>query len=108
MPIMPLVIDKLKSYAAAKKQVLKGVEYRYSQGIEQLSGKLSSVHTSARATNAKIQIPKANATIFVCIWFDSRPLLPQTTSTYRDSAITNNSVNDFKIGEKSLLLISDA
>ena len=30
-----LVTDKLKSYEAAKKQVLKKVEHRYSQGIEQ-------------------------------------------------------------------------
>jgi putative transposase len=29
-----IVTDKLKSYAAAKKQVLKGVEHRYSQGAE--------------------------------------------------------------------------
>ena len=29
-----IVTDKLKSYAAAKNQVLKGVEHRYSQGAE--------------------------------------------------------------------------
>jgi putative transposase len=39
-----IVTDKLKSYEAAKKQVLKSVEHRYSQGVEQSSRELSSVH----------------------------------------------------------------
>jgi len=97
-----IITDKLKSYAAAKKQVLKGVEHRQHKGLNNPCGKLSSANTSARATNAKIQITRASATISFCIWSDSRPLSPQTTSTHRDSAIANNSVNDFTIGEKSL------
>ncbi|PSB47106.1 hypothetical protein C7B80_10835 [Cyanosarcina cf. burmensis CCALA 770] len=49
---MPLVIDKLKSYAAAKKQVLKGVEHRYSQGIEQLA---ENSHQSTRVRERRMR-----------------------------------------------------
>jgi len=82
-----IITDKLKSYAAAKKQVLKGVEHRQHKGLNNPCGKLSSADTSARATNAKIQITRASATISFCIWSDSRHFHPKqhqlTAQRYR-------------------------
>ena len=98
-----IVTDKLKSYAAAKKQVLKGVEHRYSQELEQPSGKLSSADTSARATNAEVQIPRTSATISICIWTDSLTTFTPNNINLQHDAIDNNSASDFKIGEKLLI-----
>lgn len=78
-----IITDKLKSYEAAKKQVMKNVEHRYSQGIEQSGGEFASANSSPRATNAFIQISRASATISICIWSDSRTLSSKTTSTHR-------------------------
>jgi len=97
-----IVTDRLKSYAAAKKQVMKNVEHRYSQGIEQPLREFPSPHTSSRAPDAAIQIPRASPTLSFRIWTDSRPLSAKTTSTDRDSAIANSCANDFKMGETLL------
>jgi len=54
-----------------------------AQRVKQSSGKLSSAHTSARATDAAIQIPRASPTLSFRIWTDSRPLSSETTSAHR-------------------------
>ena len=41
-----IVTDKLKSYEAAKKQVLKNLEHRYSQRIEQSGGEFPSTDSN--------------------------------------------------------------
>ncbi len=78
-----IVTDKLKSYEAAKKQVLKNVEHRQHKGLNNLceNSHFSSAHTSSRAPDAAIQIPRASPTLSFRIWTDSRPLPPKTTST---------------------------
>lgn len=43
-----IVTDKLKSYVGANKQVMKNVEHRYSQGIEQHEREFPSTDTNAR------------------------------------------------------------
>jgi putative transposase len=97
-----ILTDKLKSYEAAKKQVLKSVEHRYSQRIEQSSRELPPTDSNARKTDAKVQIPRKSATISLCFWTDSRPLPSETTSTHCDSAIVNRCANELQIGEKLL------
>lgn len=78
-----IVMDKLKSYEAAKNQMLKSVEHRYSQGVEQPGGELPRLrHTNARATDATIQIARASPTLSFCFQTESRPLSPQATSTH--------------------------
>lgn len=67
-----IVTDKLKSYAAARGQVLKSVEHRYSQGIESESREFPPTDSSARATDAEIQITRTSATISLRFWIDSR------------------------------------
>ena len=59
-----LVTDKLKSYAAAKKELMPHVEHRYSQGTEQPCRKLASTNTFKREENAKIQVFRSGAKVF--------------------------------------------
>jgi putative transposase len=49
------ITDKLKSYGAAKREILPGVEHR-QQRIEQSSGKFAPTHTTAREEHAEIHI----------------------------------------------------
>lgn len=77
-----MVTDKLKSYEAAKKQVMKNVDHRQHKGLNNPCGEFSSTNSNTRATDAKIQISRAGATISLCIWTDSRSLSPKTTSTH--------------------------
>lgn len=54
-----MVTDKLKSYAAAKKEILPTVEHRYSQGIEQPSRKLAPTDTAEGEEDAALQVSRA-------------------------------------------------
>ena len=55
---MPRVIitDKLKSYGAAKRELLPGVEHRQHARIEQPGGTFAPTFTPAREENAQVQI----------------------------------------------------
>ncbi len=49
-----IITDKLKSYGAAKREILPGVEHRQHARIEQSSRKFASTHAIAREEDAKI------------------------------------------------------
>lgn len=90
-----IVTDKLKSYAAAKKQVLKGVEHRYSQGLEQPLRKLSRLRHSGDRDECGNSNPLGKRN-------DFSPLLDQFETTFiRNNtsslltAIANSCANDF-------------
>ena len=74
-----IVTDKLKSYEAAKKQVVKNVEHRQHKGLNNRAE--NSLYSNSNATNATIQIPWSSPTMSLCIWTNPRPLPPETTST---------------------------
>ena len=78
-----IVTDQLKSYEAAKKQVLKNVEHRQHKGLNNRAENSHQPTRTLLATNATIQVSWTSATISISFWTDSRPLSPQTTSTYR-------------------------
>ena len=78
-----IVTDKLKSYAAAKKQVMKNVEHRQHKGLNNLCENSHQPTRTLLATNAEIQISWASTTISFHFWTNSRPLSPQATSTHR-------------------------
>ena len=78
-----IVTDKLKSYAAAKKQVMKRVEHRAHKGLNNLCENSHQPTRTLLATNAKIQIPWASPTISLRFWTNSRTLPPETTPTDR-------------------------
>ncbi|GHO63457.1 hypothetical protein KSC_023490 [Ktedonobacter sp. SOSP1-52] len=42
-----IITDKLKSYGAAKREILPGVEHRQHKGLKQSSGKLPPTHAAA-------------------------------------------------------------
>ena len=97
-----IVTDKLKSYEAARKQVMKNVEHRYSQGLEQSSGELSSTDSDALGDgcdDSNLQ-DKRNDFFLHLNRFESTSTRNNINSLHHD--IANNSANDFKIGEKSL------
>ena len=58
-----IVTDKLKSYGATKKEILKGVEHSYSQEFKQSSGKLASTKPIKREANASVKFPCSGAAI---------------------------------------------
>jgi putative transposase len=51
-----IITDKLKSYGAAKREILPGVEHRQHSRIEQPGRKFTPTHASAREENAAVQI----------------------------------------------------
>jgi putative transposase len=48
-----IITDKLASYAAAKREILPGVEHRQHKGLGHPSGKLPSTNQAARANHAR-------------------------------------------------------
>jgi len=51
-----IITDKLKSYAAAKREILQDWEHRQHLRIEQSSGELASACATEGKENAQIQI----------------------------------------------------
>jgi putative transposase len=51
-----IITDKLKSYGAAKREILPRVEHRQHPRIEQPSGTFAPTHASTRKEHAKVQI----------------------------------------------------
>jgi putative transposase len=49
-----IITDKLKSYGAAKREFLPGVEHRQHPCIEQPGGKFAPIYKTAREENAEI------------------------------------------------------
>jgi putative transposase len=47
-----IITDKLRSYGAAKREILPGVEHRQHKGLGHPSGKFASTHATAREENA--------------------------------------------------------
>jgi transposase-like protein len=58
-----IITDKLKSYGAAKREILPGVEHRQHARAQQSSGKFTSAHATAREENAALQISQTRATL---------------------------------------------
>lgn len=67
-----IVTNKLKSYEAAKKQVLKSVEHRQHKGLNNRAENSHDSDSNTRATHAAIQISRASATISFGLWTNSR------------------------------------
>lgn len=72
-----IVTDKLKSYEAAKKQVMKKVEHQQHKRLNNLC---ENSHQPTRTREQRMRRFKS-ATISFCLWTDSRPLPPQATPT---------------------------
>jgi transposase-like protein len=66
-----VITDKLKSYGAAKREILPGVEHRQSR---YLNNRCENSHrpadASTRASHARIQIGRSRPTLLVGIWSD--------------------------------------
>jgi len=63
-----IITDKLKSYGAAKREILPGVEHRQHPRIEQPGGKFAPTHAITREKNAQIQIRQTRTTLSLCLW----------------------------------------
>ena len=63
-----IITDKLKSYGAAKREILPSVEHRQHKAIEQPGRELAPTHTTAREEDAPIQISKTGPTLSFCLW----------------------------------------
>ena len=49
-----IIPDKLKSYGAAKREIMPGVEHRQHARVEQSSGELTSTDATTREENAAV------------------------------------------------------
>jgi putative transposase len=82
-----IITDKLKRYAAAKREILLGVQHRQHKGLGHPSGKLAPTHAAAREEDATLQITQTGATLPFCL----RPLLrpfPTATTSYACAGIS--------------------
>ncbi len=76
-----IVTDKLKSYEAAKKQVMKNVEHRTHKG---LNNRAENSHQPTRVRERRMRRFKSLGLpndLNRRIWTNSRPLPPETTPT---------------------------
>jgi transposase-like protein len=62
-----MITDKLKSYGAAKRELLPGVEHRHHTELNNRAEK-SHQPTTTREANATFSISKTCATLSFCIW----------------------------------------
>lgn len=76
-----IVTDKLKSYAAAKKEILPGVEQRQHKGLNNRAENSHDSNSTEREADAKVQVAKTSTTIFLCFRVDPRSLSRQATPT---------------------------
>jgi putative transposase len=58
-----IITDKLKSYGAAKREILPGVEHRQHKRLGYPSGKLAPTDTTTREEHAEIQIGRPRPAI---------------------------------------------
>jgi transposase-like protein len=63
-----IITDKLRSYGAAKREVLPGVEHRQHPRVEQSRGKFPPTHAAPREENAALQISQAGPTLSLSLW----------------------------------------
>lgn len=97
-----IVTDKLKSYEAAKKQVMKRVEHRAHKGLNN-PAENSHQPTQTRERRMRRFKSSGQAQRFLwCFWTDSRPLPPQATSTYRTTISRTTTPTILLIGEPLL------
>jgi putative transposase len=62
-----IITDKLKSYGAAKREILPGVEHRqHKERAEQPGGKFAPTHAITREEHAQIQICQTRTTLSLC------------------------------------------
>src|SRR4029453_11979281 len=78
-----IITDKLKSYGAAKQELLPGVEHRQHRNLnnpaETPRGKLPPADPPAGAAHAGLQVPRTRAAVPLRLWAD-RPTLPTAAS----------------------------
>jgi len=63
-----IITDKLKSYGAAKREILPGVEHRQHARVEQSGGKLPPAHATAGKEDAALQVRQTRPTLSFCLW----------------------------------------
>jgi len=82
-----IITDKLKSYGAAKREILPGVEHRQHARIEQSSRKFASTHAIARKENASVQISPHRRNAFSLLIAPHRWAFPTATSLFECTGI---------------------
>lgn len=70
-----IVTDKLKSYGAAKKEILPGVEHRQHKGLNNRA-------ENSQEAPAQAQVPRSSTTVSLILRIHPTTLPPQTTSTH--------------------------
>ncbi|GHO68316.1 hypothetical protein KSC_072080 [Ktedonobacter sp. SOSP1-52] len=63
-----IIPDTLKSYGAAKREILPGVEHRQHKGFCQSSGKLTSTDATTREEHAAVEIGQTRTTLSFGLW----------------------------------------
>jgi putative transposase len=76
-----IITDKLRSYGAAKREILPGVEHRQHARIEQSSGEFTPTYTTARKEDEAVQISPHTRNAFF------RPLVPLLDISNREDIV---------------------
>jgi putative transposase len=63
-----IITDKLRSYGAAKREILPGVEHRQHKRREYSGRELAPAHTTAGEENATLQIGRPCPALSFCLW----------------------------------------
>ncbi len=84
-----IITDKLKSYGAAKREILPGVEHRQHKHLGHPSRELASTHATARKEDAAVQISKTGTTLSLRFW-SSRWAFPTTTTPYERAGLSGH------------------
>ncbi len=80
-----IITDKLKSYGAAKAEVMPGVEHRQHKGLNNRAAELAPADQSTRACDAEVQVSRACTT--VPLGLRDHHIAHPTTTTSADSRV---------------------
>ena len=81
-----MITDKLASYAAAKRDVMPGVEHRQHKGLNNRAENISSADPTTRADHEALQVRRAGATIPFGSRSGCKPLPPSHKHQRRRSS----------------------
>lgn len=83
-----IITDKLKSYAAAKREILPGVEHRQHARVEQSGRELAPTHTTPREEDETFQISPHRPNVFSLLIASHFRAFPTSSSPFERRRIS--------------------
>lgn len=111
-----LVTDKLRSYGAANKEIMPGVEHRQHKGLNNRAENSHQAHSTPRAGHETLQVPETGATVplrarpinnlfrirpHLLKAHDYRNALQETFEAWRDITLLDQCARNMRMGFRS-------